>query len=63
MAFLDTTDSQRTLIILASVPVIIRSIVMFLYPGTNPLQTNVFYLILLTLLTIATIYVYYRITA
>lgn len=63
MTFFDTTASQRTLILLATVPVIVRSIVMYFYPGSNPLQTNVAYILLLTLLTIATIYVYYRITA
>jgi hypothetical protein len=63
MGFLDITDSQRTLIILASVPVVVKSIVMYVYPGTNPLQTNAGYLLLLTVLTIATIFVYYRIAA
>lgn len=63
MALFGLTDSQVTLIVLASVPIIVRSFVMYFYPGTNPLQSNVGYILLLTLLTVAAITVYYRITA
>jgi hypothetical protein len=63
MGLLDITDTQRTLIILASVPVIVKSFFIYFYPGTNPLQTNIPYILLLTVLTIAAIFIYYRITA
>jgi len=63
MSFFTTTDTQMTLIVLASVPVLVRTIIMFFYPGTNPLQTNLWYLFLYTIVTFAAIYIYYRITA
>lgn len=62
MSFFDTTPSQRTLIILASVPVVVRTVVMYFYAGTNPLQGSIPYLLLLSALTITSIYVYFRIT-
>lgn len=63
MSFFQTTNTQRTLILLASIPVVVKSFVMYFYTGTNPLQGNVAYLLLLTVLTFSAIYVYYRITA
>lgn len=63
MSFFDTTDTQMTLVVLAGIPVIVRTIIMYFYPGTNPLQTNIGYLLLYTIVTLAAIFIYYRITA
>lgn len=57
------SDQQFTLFFLASIPVLARTVIMFLYPGTNPLQNNLVYLLLFSLLSVSSIYVYYRITA
>lgn len=57
------TDSQFNLVLLASVPIAVRLFVMYWYEGTNPLQNNIPLLLLYFLLSIAAIYVYYRITA
>lgn len=60
---LGLTDSQYTLVLLASIPVIVRSVLMYLYKGPNPLQQNILLVALFSTLSVLSIYVYYRITA
>lgn len=57
------TDTQFVLTLFASAPIIVRLGLMYVYPGPNPLQTNVFLLVLFFLLSVSSIYVYYKITA
>lgn len=60
---LGLTDSQYTLVFFASVPVVVRAVLMYIYKGPNPLQQNFFLVFLFVLLSVLSIYVYYRITA
>lgn len=57
------SDTQYTLALLASIPVAVRGLIMAFYRGPNPLQENYFLVLLFVTLSIASIYVYYRITA
>jgi hypothetical protein len=57
------TDSQFTLVLLASIPVIVRGVIMAFYRGPNPLQANYFLVLFFVFLSVSSIYVYYRITA
>ena len=57
------TDTQYSLVLFASAPVIVRLLLMYAFPGPNPLQKNVFLLVLFFMLSVSSIYVYYRITA
>jgi hypothetical protein len=63
MTYLGLTDTQYTLVLLASIPVIARGVVMVFYRGPNPLQENLFLILLFVILSVMSIYVYYRITA
>lgn len=63
MGFFTTTETQMNLIVLASIAVVVRAITMYLHPGPNPLQKNVYYLLLYLIVTVAAIFIYYRITA
>lgn len=60
---LGLTDSQFNLVLLASVPIVVRLFIMYLYTGTNPLQNNIYLLSLYLALSLAAVYVYYRMTA
>jgi hypothetical protein len=63
MTYLGLTDAQYTLVLLASIPVLARGVVMAVYRGPNPLQENLFLILLFVFLSVMSIYVYYRITA
>jgi hypothetical protein len=63
MTRLGLTDTQFALVLFASAPIIVRLGLMYIYPGPNPLQRNVYLLVLFFLLSVSSIYVYYRITA
>lgn len=57
------SETQFTLVLFASAPILVRLILMYYYSGPNPLQRNIFLLLLFFLLSVSSIYVYYRITA
>jgi len=57
------SDTQFTLVLFASAPILVRLLLMYAYPGPNPLQTNGFLLLLFFILSVSSIYIYYRITA
>jgi hypothetical protein len=62
-AVLGLTETQFALVLFASAPIIVRLILMYFYSGPNPLQKNVSLLFFFFLLSVSSIYVYYRITA